>query len=412
MNQKQTLEVIIENCIQHFEQLYYSPSCINHYKWVWKRKLHPFMLENSFLYYDRSIGDAFIRSLIPGPIINHYDRTIIRSINVLSDFLENRTIRKRHCNIITYELNGPIGLLMNQFLSSLGVLRRSAETILHYQRNLSRFLAFLNSKYVFAIENVTEIHVLSFMATQTNNRISIVSNFRMFFRFLFEEHFLLYDLSTTLQQYKWGNPVKLPSVYSSEEVLQIELSIQRSNATGKRDYAIMILASRLGLRASDIARLTFDNIHWENSIITLTQLKTNNLIELPLLSEVGESIIDYLKYGRKKSDSNRIFLYTVAPFSPMTGDAVSAAISRVIIASGIDFTHRKHGSHAMRHSLASRFLENRESLPVISEALGHQNINSTMFYLRIDIEQLRKCTLEVPLIATTFYEQKGGVFYE
>jgi integrase len=175
---------------------------------------------------------------------------------------------------------------------------------------------------------------------------------------------------------------------------------------------MILLASRLGLRASDIAHLTFGNIDWENSTITLSQFKTGKVIELPLLVDVGESIIDYLKYGRKKSDSQRVFLYTRAPFTPISQAVVAHTIGQIINISGVDTAGRKHGAHTMRHSLASRFLENRESISVISEALGHQSTTTTMSYLRIDVESLRKCTLNVPLIDKSFYEQQGGAFYE
>lgn len=175
---------------------------------------------------------------------------------------------------------------------------------------------------------------------------------------------------------------------------------------------MILLATRLGLRASDIAHLSFDNIDWEKSSITLSQFKTGQVVELPMLTNVGESIIDYLKYGRKKSNSKRIFLYTRAPFTFISGCAVSSAIRRIINASGVDVTGRKHGPHSLRHSLASRFLENQESIPVISEALGHQSSTTTMSYLRIDVESLRKCALNVPYLDKSFYEQKGGTFYE
>jgi integrase len=175
---------------------------------------------------------------------------------------------------------------------------------------------------------------------------------------------------------------------------------------------MILLASRLGLRASDIAHLTFGNIDWENSAIIFSQFKTGKMIELPLLVDVGEAIIDYLKYGRKKSESPRVFLYTRAPFTAMTNSAVAGALGRTVDESGVDTAGRKHGPHAMRHSLASRFLENQESMPIISEALGHQSTTTTMSYLRIDAESLRKCALNVPLVNTSFYEQEGGAFYE
>jgi integrase len=174
----------------------------------------------------------------------------------------------------------------------------------------------------------------------------------------------------------------------------------------------MLLATRLGLRASDISHLSFNNIHWENSTIVLTQFKTGKKIELPLLSDVGEAIIDYLRYGRKKSVSSNIFLYTRAPFTSMTNAAVAGTLGRIIASSGVDTQGRKHGAHAMRHSLASRFLENKEPMPVISEALGHQSTITTMSYLRIDIESLRGCALDTPLVSKEFYEQKGGIYYE
>nr|NQU91541.1 tyrosine-type recombinase/integrase [Bacteroidota bacterium] len=96
----------------------------------------------------------------------------------------------------------------------------------------------------------------------------------------------------------------------------------------------------------------------------------------------------------------------------MTNSAVAGTLGRIVVASGVDTTGRKHGAHAMRHSLASRFLENQVSMPIISEALGHQSTTTTMSYLRIDVESLRKCALKVPLVDVSFYEQKGGAFYE
>ncbi|GAI82656.1 unnamed protein product, partial [marine sediment metagenome] len=128
-----------------------------------------------------------------------------------------------------------------------------------------------------------EEYILSFVSTQTNSQIGIVSTIRFFLRFLYEERIIQNDLSTVLQHYKWVKKEKLPSVYTTKEVFQIESSIHRENATGKRNYAMILLASRLGLRTSDIAHLTFGNIDWENSTITLSQFKTGKKIELPML---------------------------------------------------------------------------------------------------------------------------------
>jgi site-specific recombinase XerD len=412
MKQYQTVEELMDSCVQYFEQQSYSPLRIDRYKFLWKSKLIPFMVQKSFLNYDPSVGEEYIRSKIAGSIVTPYERDIIRSVNVLSEFQEKGTISKTHCKPIKRELSGQIGRLMDKFLLHLESLRRNRITISDHRLYLSRFLFYLDSKQVSAIEEVMEEYILSFVSTQTNNQIGIVSTIRFFFRFLFEERIIKSDLSTVLQHYKWVKREKLPSVYTTKEVFQIESSIHREDATGKRNYAMTLLASRLGLRASDIAHLTFGNIDWENSTITLSQFKTGKMIELPLLVDVGEAIIDYLKYGRKRSESPKIFLYTRAPFTAMTNAAVAGTLGRTVDASGVDTAGRKHGAHAMRHSLASRFLENQESMPVISDALGHQSTNTTMSYLRIDVESLRKCALYVPLVEPSFYEQEGGAFYE
>lgn len=413
MKQYQKVEELMDSCVQYFEQQSYSPLRIERYKFLWKSKLIPFMVQKSFLNYDPSVGEEYIRSKIAGSLVTPYKRDLIRSLNVLNEFQEKGTISTTtHRKRIKQELSGQIGWLMDKFLLHLESLRRNIITISDHRLYLSRFLFYLESKQVSAIEEVREEYILSFVSTQTNCQIGIVSTIRFFFRFLYEERIIQSDLSAVLQHYKWIKREKLPSVYTTKEVLQIESSITREDTTGKRNYAMMMLATRLGIRASDIAHLSFGNISWETGTITFSQFKTGKEIELPLLIDVGEAMIDYLKYGRKRSESPRIFLYTRAPFTAMTNASVAGTLGRIVDASGVDTTGRKHGAHSMRHSLASRFLENQEAIPVISEALGHQSTTTTMSYLRIDVESLRKCALNVPLVDTSFYEQEGGAFYE
>jgi site-specific recombinase XerD len=91
---------------------------------------------------------------------------------------------------------------------------------------------------------------------------------------------------------------------------------------------------------------------------------------------------------------------------------LTGVIARIMQGSKVDISQRKFGPHSMRHSLASQLLNNGVSLPVISETLGHAKTQTTMEYLRIDMKNLAKCTLEVPIVNQEFYEQKGGAFYE
>ena len=314
---KQKLEKLMERCIQYFEQHSFSAPRIDRYKYLWKQKLMPFMVKRSLLYYDPSVGEEFIRSKMFRGIITPYERDIIRSIYVLSEFQEKGTVSKRRKKGPKQELSGPIGNAMEGFLLHLESLRRSQTTVGGHRIYLYRLLTYLESKQVQRIEEIKEGHIMTFLSTATNNKIGVISSIRLFLHHLYEKHLLKSDLSLSLQRFKWSRGIKLPSVYTKNEISQIEDSIQRSNTTGKRDYAMLLLATRLGLRASDIAHLNFANMDWEGNTITFTQFKTGKEITLPLLMEVGEAIIDYLKYGRRSSESDRIFLYTRAPFSPL-----------------------------------------------------------------------------------------------
>jgi len=408
----ETFEELTKKCIQYFELHRFSIARINMYKFLWLKKIMPFMVQQSIPCYDASVGEKFLRSTVTGDIISRYEDDIIRSVNFLNEFQEKGAISKYHYKQLKRELSGPVGLAMEKFLLHLGSLRRTKKTISEYRLSLYRLFIYLESKQIQSLEEIKEIQIMTFLSTSTNNKIFVIASIRFFLRYLYEEHLLATDLSLSLQHFKYSRGEKLPSVYSENEVLQIEASIQRSDATGKRDYAMMLLATRLGLRASDIAYLSFGNLDWEQSTITLSQFKTGKEIKLPLLAAVGEALIDYLKYGRKKSESDQIFLLTRTPFSPMTNSSVSLAFGRMIEASRVDVNGRRHGAHAMRHSLACRFLENKEPMPVISEALGHRSTETTMSYLRIDINTLSQCILDVPSVSNNFYEQKGGIFYE
>ena len=367
MRENQTINELLEDCTRYFEQNCYTRLRIERYKSLWKNGICHYMETRGIINYNRCVGEEFIHTRISSSV-TPAERDLMRSVSVLTEIQETGKISKRTVHPVTRE--------------------------------------------VILLEDIGEEHILGFVSTQTNNNINVVSSLRVFFRYLYEERLLKTDLSYVLAHYKWVKREKLPSVYTTEEVKRIESSVNCSNAVGKRDYAVLLLATRLGLRASDIAFLSFAGLDWENSRITLKQYKTGRETELPLLAEIGEAIINYLKVGRARSDSPNVFLSARAPYRPMTGKAVSNAVRQIIDASGIPIGQRRHGPHAMRHSLASRLLEHSVSLPIISESLGHEKTESTMTYLRIDRNTLRQCALDVPMVDASFYRQKGGAFYE
>jgi len=370
------------------------------------------MKEMNLSYYTPSLGQQYITDCIPGDNVRPYDRDKIRSIQVLDDWLNLGFIRKRSVIPVNHPLYGEIGLEMQKLINHLQSLRRSSVTIKDYQLYLNSFLVYLNRSGIYTLKEISERHVLDFLSTTENNKINVVSGLRVLFHFWFENQIIETDFEDVLKSYKWVKHEKVPSFYTVDEVRAIETSIDRSSSVGKRNYAMLLLASRLGLRASDIAHLKFSNIDWEKNEIRFVQYKTGNPISLPLLNDVGSAIIDYLKYGRFKSESQQVFISSRAPYIPANKSIVCSTIREVITKSKVKTDGRRHGPHSLRHSLACCLLKNEVPIPVISETLGHTKTDTTMTYLRVDLNSLMKCALAVPPIPDEFYTQKGGAFYE
>lgn len=335
----------------------------------------------------------------------------IRNIRVLNDMLSLGTIRKTSITPITHRLDGLIGHDMEKFVESFNGKRRSEKTVLHHRRNLCYFLEFLYARDKTSTAEITESDVITYTSA-CRNKVSAVTTLKLLFNFWRQTGIVAGFLADFFESFKVKEKERIPSFYSIDEVAKIEHFVNRNSPIGKRDYAMVLLASRLGLRSSDIATLTFSELDWENNMLKKRMQKTGKFIELPLLAEVGNAIIDYLKNARPKSKSDMVFLLGRSPYLPLDASVVSAQINNIIKRAGVDIKGRHHGAHALRHSLASAMLGMNTSIETISETLGHQSAETTMCYLKIDIESLKKCALQVPSVPDSFYRQRGGAFYE
>lgn len=301
---------------------------------------------------------------------------------------------------------------MELFLEELKIESRPAEhTIRRYVTSLNHFAVRMQQDYIHP-DNLDSEAISKFLSSLQNSQLHVCSPVRRFLGYLFENKITKTDLSIPLMCIKSHRGEKIPSIYSNEETRKMDTSIERSSPSGKRNYAIFLLASLLGLRGSDIRLLEFHNLDWDQNIISLIQHKTDKKIELPLLDAIGEAIIDYIRNGRPQSDSKIIFLTANAPCTPISVSGLSNIVSDIIYKAGIDTKDRHHGSHCLRHSLATRLLSQDTTLPIISEVLGHSDSQTTMIYLNVDVNSLLRCSLDVPLVSDDFYLQKGGWFYE
>ena len=203
-------------------------------------------------------------------------------------------------------------------------------------------------------------------------------------------------------------PQPMPSVYTPEEIRRIEAAIDTSIPNGKRAYAMLLLATRLGLRSGDILGLTFQDLDFEKDIIRLTQHKTETHMELPLLPEVRTALLDYIERERGNSEEPYVFLCSVPPYSHLSNSFMRKLVATAVEKAGIDPAGRKVGPRAFRSSLASSMVNDNIPYDVVRKTLGHRDLNAIKSYARLDVEQLRLYALDVPAATGTFARYLQG----
>ena len=173
-----------------------------------------------------------------------------------------------------------------------------------------------------------------------------------------------------------------------EEVQRILDRYDRSTALGRRDYAILMLLARLGLRAREVAMLSLDDFDWHTGQFTVRGKGRKTAI-MPLPPDIGEAIAAYFNDGRPRSDTRRLFLISVAPFTGFKGAPGVQTVARSAIRrAGITgIAHR--GSHAFRHSLATGLLRSGATLTEIGQLLRHEQQDTTRIYAKVDLDSLR-----------------------
>jgi len=272
-------------------------------------------------------------------------------------------------------------------------------TILRKVRVLRFLFEYLELIDIQDLYDVTKMNVYDFLLTkswrsQTKSHAQFV--LREFFNYMKEEaltQFDGYDLYPIIITNKRDS---ILSYYSEEQIRKMIDSIDTSCKCGIRDKCMITIAACTGLRASDIVFLTFSEIKWDKNIISKIQRKTGVLIEIPITDQIKFLLIDYLKNHRPNINSEYIFINSVNNLPFKDAKILTNIIKKAFLKANIDISRKKAGAHSLRHSLATNMLKNNTPLPIIKEVLGHTNINTTERYISVDIEGLRRMSLEVP----------------
>jgi integrase len=186
----------------------------------------------------------------------------------------------------------------------------------------------------------------------------------------------------------------LPLALPPDQVEQALNSVDRKTAIGRRDYAILLILARLGLRAGEIRALTLDDLDWQEGLITVRG-KAGRFSQLPLPKDVGAAIADYLRHRRPINGTRCVFLRAKAPAGGFRGQSgIGSLVRHTLERAGIDSPRK--GAHQFRHALACQMLKQGASLSEIGELLRHRSPQTTAIYAKVDLESLAPLALSWP----------------
>ncbi|MBZ9623679.1 tyrosine-type recombinase/integrase [Clostridium sp. FP2] len=328
---------------------------------------------------------------------NCYYTVLIRSVKILIEVYQTGTFQWRfYGSGPEFKVNSYFEKCIDKFLSTL---YRSTETKRHINSKIRRFMSFLESRgqedfLLLTSSDLTEY--LSFIYPFNKGDMGhTVHALHVFVDFLVNSSIVTNkNLTAPLQKPVTARKSVSPC-FTHDEVMLMMNQTDRKSPDGKRDYAIIYLASHTGLRAIDIANLKFKDIDWINDKINIIQKKTGGYLSLPLESDTGNAIADYILHGRPESKSEHIFLRSLSPYTKLGNNhSVGIIIVKYMRMANID--HKAYDGksfHALRRSMATWMLESDIPLSTISQVLGHKSMNSAKPYLSMNERKLSECAL-------------------
>jgi site-specific recombinase XerD len=218
---------------------------------------------------------------------------------------------------------------------------------------------------------------------------------RAFLRYLHHKGLNPLALAGCVPSIRQWKLASLPTYLSTAQVQKVLHGCDRATAMGRRDYAILVMLAKLGLRADEVATLTLDDVDWRSGEM-LVRAKGRQRARMPIPPDVGAAVVAYLRDGRPKSSCRRLFLRTLAPnVGFASGCAITMIAKTALERAGIrGYAHQ--GAHIFRHSLATELLRSGATLSEIGQLLRHESHDTTMIYAKVDVDALRTLSLPWP----------------
>lgn len=272
-------------------------------------------------------------------------------------------------------------------------------TICNYSRHVERFLHQCFGTGRVDLRRLGTSEITAFVRRQASRggrglAAQMVTGLRSFFRFARVRGLTALDLAAVVPAVPTWEMSGPPKSLGTEAVQRVLQACEQSTVRGKRDYAILLLLARLGLRAGETIALQLEDIDWANAELTVRSKKGDGWARLPLLVEVGQALARYLKV-RPPSLWRNVFVRSYAPFTPFVASGpVSVLVRKALERAGVESA--RTGAHVFRHSLATQMLRRGASLDEIGQVLRHRDPDSTAIYAKVDLSALRGLALPWP----------------
>jgi len=405
MEKRKPIEVLAAEVIEKLKQMNYAYNTICGFRASFNR-ICVFARGRDELFFSEKFGKEYLKekySCVTDYYLEAFPpkaKQAIRSIRLLGDYQLHSVVIRRIVKRKGY-VKPP------QFEEVLTAYEKECENNEYSWRGmrtrLQRLFFFVDYLSLRKVKDVGEItpeiisdYVISICPNHEKSIASILTTLRVFLRFLYLNGYTEKDSSLWVpKQNRYYYPT-IPSTWEPAEVKRMLDAVDRGSPLGKRDYAILLLVAKLGIRAGDIKALKLSDLNWIAKTITITQEKTKIEVTYPILHDVGWALIDYLRNARPVCEAPHLFVRLHAPFEAFGENAnLHNIITKYTRLAGITVPRgKRHGLHSLRHSLASTLLEQGASLAVISELLGHVDSKSTSVYLHTDLNGLKVCALD------------------
>lgn len=392
MKENGNLSDIITQTLAGLSNRGYKVTYINHHRLIYVA-LQRYCTENSVDDYSETIGNQFLESVkTKKPYLRHHSMNEYRMAVRRLDCALTKTEWQPYVERDVPYVNSCYNDIVTEYETYLYRKGKTKCDVRAHMHTVARFLKFAEQQGCRRLNALTAKCIFDAFQESTN-KCSFQSIIGAFLRYAYTYRLMFVNLSPIVPGVLHHTPV--PTVYSPKEIEELLNSIDRQTELGKRNYATILIAARLGLRACDIAAMKFDCLKLDAGTIETVQVKTKQPLTLPLLKDVKTAIYDYIDNARPQSADEHIFL-NLRGYGAVLPQTITANVQRAFERSGIHCGNRPHGSHALRSSLASALLAEGNDYPTIQKVLGHRDIQSTRSYVKADIEKLRANALPVP----------------